>query len=310
MKRKKMNAGNAKQISMEPIPVSNAESNAEEHLPKVLIVDENRGTRLLVKALLTIESVADCFVAENAERAYHILEEEYDMDIVIAEIHLKGTSGMDLLTHIKNTKPEISVIMITANPNEMLVLRSLKKGASDFLQKPFDKDTFLMSVRAEIGLRGHERKSLIRTEIESDIKNWVEITSSSEYGQVERLRRFVAVLYETDLSEEEKNRVRFVIDELCRNAVEWGNSADETLLIKLSYCLFDDKIVFKIEDQGTGFNLENLPDPTENPIEFQKQRKLHGKRVGGYGIYLSRKIMDEILYNEKGNIVIMKKNLT
>lgn len=306
-----MTAEDGNSTAVDALPVSDFQTGSEAPTPKILIVDENRGTRLLIKTLLSRETETECLIAESADQAFEILEkEEYDIDIVITEIFLKGVSGLDLLTHIKKSKPEISVIMITANPNEMLMLRSLKKGASDFLQKPFDKETFLLSVRAEIGLRGHERRSVTRTEIESDIKNWVEITSSSEFHQVERLRRFVAVLYETDLSEEEKNRVRFVIDELCRNAVEWGNSANENLMVKLSYCLFDDKIVFKIEDQGSGFNLNSLPDPTENPMEFQKKRKLMGKRVGGYGIYLSRKIMDEILYNEKGNIVIMKKNLT
>ena len=101
--------------------------------------------------------------------------------------------------------------------------------------------------------------------------------------------------------------IQIAIDEMGRNAIEWGNRKDINRKIHMAYCMFDDRIVFKIEDEGEGFDTSLVPDPTKDPLGVVLKREAAGKRPGGYGLAMCRKIMDAVYYNGKGNMIIMEK---
>ena len=92
-----------------------------------------------------------------------------------------------------------------------------------------------------------------------------------------------------------------------QNAVEWGNREDSSKHIRLSYCMFNDRVVFKIQDEGEGFDVKKLKDPSRDPLTHIMERISDGKRMGGYGIFMSKSIMDDIVYSERGNVVVMTK---
>ena len=97
------------------------------------------------------------------------------------------------------------------------------------------------------------------------------------------------------------------MDELGQNAVEWGNRNDRKKQIHLSYCVFNDRIVFKVEDEGEGFDPGTLRDPSIDPLKHIMERMKEGKRAGGYGVFISKKLMDDVIYSESGNTVLMTK---
>jgi anti-sigma regulatory factor (Ser/Thr protein kinase) len=55
------------------------------------------------------------------------------------------------------------------------------------------------------------------------------------------------------------------------------------------------------------FAPDGLPDPSDDHAAHAERRRRAGKRPGGYGIHIVRQLMDEVRYNEKGNVVIMTK---
>jgi serine/threonine-protein kinase RsbW len=140
-------------------------------------------------------------------------------------------------------------------------------------------------------------------------EDWFELTAPSDMEYVERFRHFSELLYQTTLPDELKRDLKIAINELGQNAVEWGNRGDAEKSIHLLYCVFDDRIMLKIEDEGEGFDLEKLEDPTSEPLSLQRKRETQGKRVGGYGIFIVKNLMDQVIYNTRGNIVIMTKFL-
>lgn len=141
----------------------------------------------------------------------------------------------------------------------------------------------------------------------SDFENWIELTAPSRLEYVQRLEEFLERLAASKLSKDEISELKFIVNEICSNAIEWGNKKDVNRKVKVSYCLFEGEIVFKIEDEGEGFDTSHLADPTENPLERIMARSKEGKRLGGFGIHLVKKIMDDVIFNEKGNTVILSK---
>jgi putative nucleotidyltransferase with HDIG domain len=112
---------------------------------KILVVDDYLPTRSLIVDALNQSSKYEINEAENGEEALHFFKKS-NYDLVISDIMMPGMSGMDLLNRIRETNPAVAVIMITGNPTTDLTVNAIKKGAVDFLTKPFDIDDLLYKV--------------------------------------------------------------------------------------------------------------------------------------------------------------------
>ncbi|MBN3038170.1 MAG: ATP-binding protein [Candidatus Omnitrophica bacterium] len=92
--------------------------------------------------------------------------------------------------------------------------------------------------------------------------------------------------------------IRLACEEAIINAIKYGNKSDDGKEVLINFEVRTDAIVISIEDQGEGFDYANLPDPrhVKNLL-----------RTGGRGLFLIRKVMDEVEFNEKGNKITMTK---
>jgi len=122
-------------------------------IKKILVVDDYLPTRNLIIETLNQSSQYLIKEAENGQEALSLFDEN-DFDLVISDIMMPGMSGMDLLHLIRERNPAVAVIMITGNPTTDLTVSAIKKGAVDFLTKPFDIDELLYKV--DIHLRQKE----------------------------------------------------------------------------------------------------------------------------------------------------------
>lgn len=88
------------------------------------------------------------------------------------------------------------------------------------------------------------------------------------------------------------------LDEAIANAIKHGNKSDPTKNVHITAEMDDDEVTFVITDEGDGFDLEKLPDPTDSQYLM---------RPCGRGVMLIYHLMDDVEYNERGNQVKMKK---
>ena len=102
------------------------------------------------------------------------------------------------------------------------------------------------------------------------------------------------------LFENELLDIKLCLEEALINAIKHGNRLDKSLKVKIDYKLGDDAFKVTITDEGEGFDYRHVPDPTleENLQELK-----------GRGIFLIRRLMDEVEFNEKGNSITMVKFL-
>ena len=88
--------------------------------------------------------------------------------------------------------------------------------------------------------------------------------------------------------------IMIAVTEAVNNAIKHGSRNDSSKNVALSLSLDDSTIKFRIEDQGPGFNYDNLPDPTA-PENIEKP--------GGRGIFLMKHLSDEVDFKEGGRVV-------
>ena len=104
-----------------------------------------------------------------------------------------------------------------------------------------------------------------------------------------------------NLTDDEVYNLQLAVGEICANAIEHGNKCAPDKSVRLSYAFHQHRLIFQVEDEGEGFNPEDLPDPTK-PENLLKKR--------GRGIFLACSLVDEIIFQDKGSRVILVKKLT
>jgi two-component system response regulator FixJ len=89
---------------------------------------------------------------------------------IITDVRMPGVSGIDLLRRLKELKIVVPVIVITGHGDVPLAVEAMKFGAADFLEKPFDDDVLLASVRSAVKQQnGETKRRSERAEIESKL---------------------------------------------------------------------------------------------------------------------------------------------
>ena len=113
---------------------------------RILIVDDYLPTRQLITDALNQSGRYEISEAENGREALDMCVQN-PFDLVISDVMMPGGGGMELLSKLKEKSPDTSVIMITAQPAVELTVSAMKKGAIDFLKKPFNIDDLLYKVQ-------------------------------------------------------------------------------------------------------------------------------------------------------------------
>jgi two-component system response regulator FixJ len=111
----------------------------------VYVIDDDDAVRqslefLLKTAGLTVRGF------EHARAFLEILP-QIEQGVVVTDVRMPGISGIDLLRGLRETNPDLPVIVITGHGDISLAVEAMKIGAVDFLEKPFDDDLLIASVR-------------------------------------------------------------------------------------------------------------------------------------------------------------------
>ncbi|MGH7888229.1 MAG: sigma-54-dependent transcriptional regulator, partial [Candidatus Binatia bacterium] len=111
----------------------------------ILIVDDDATMRKSLANLLGREGYVTV-EAESGERAVECLRND-TFDLIVTDLHMEPMSGLDLLRAVKQSDPDIEVIVVTAYGTIEAAVAAMKLGAFDFVSKPFQVDEILLRVR-------------------------------------------------------------------------------------------------------------------------------------------------------------------
>jgi len=104
----------------------------------ILMVDDAKSERVLLRqAIYDVRRNLRLFEAATAKEARDVFR-RYSLDLVLLDVELPGTSGLDLLRHFRGTDPSVPVVMVTHHSTQDVVVQSLREGAFGFIVKPYN----------------------------------------------------------------------------------------------------------------------------------------------------------------------------
>jgi len=124
---------------------------------KILIVDDERVVREGCNRVLSGKGY-DVLMAENGKLAMEIIAVEY-VDIILLDLKMPVMSGEEVLEQVSSQYPDVPVIIITGHGTIDTAVECMKKGAYDFITKPFQVDQFLITINRAADKRRLEHKA-------------------------------------------------------------------------------------------------------------------------------------------------------
>ncbi len=269
---------------------------------RILIVEDDADLGGLLCDLLQTEGYRPVRV-EDGDQAVRLVAQD-PPDAVILDVMLPGMDGFEVCQRLKFRRETnlIPILMLTALDDDKARGRGLRVGADRYLTKPFEPDELLREIR---NIVEHRRRMEA-----GDVRTAIQFQMHSDGRLREQLNDLLNELFrQTPLSDEDVGRIRYAVLEMVQNAVEWGNRKRQDLEVAISYEVTKDAIKFVITDQGEGFNPDHVPHAAseEDPVSHMSIREKLGLRDGGFGILISKGMVDEFKYNEAGNQVTLIK---
>lgn len=146
--------------------------------PQILIVDDEEKIRKVLTRLLEDEDYRVKSV-ENGFKAISIIS-SYKPDVILMDQNMPGLNGIETMVTIKEKNPLLTVIIITAHGEVSLAVDAIKKGAYDYLEKPFDNEKLLLLIKRATD---HQRLTIEISDLKqklSEKKSFESIIGSNE----------------------------------------------------------------------------------------------------------------------------------
>jgi DNA-binding NtrC family response regulator len=134
-------------------------------MDNILIIDDEKSLLDLLSVVFKKEGYG-VKTSLSASRAFELLEKD-DIDLVVTDIKMPQTNGMDVLKFVRENRPEVPVVMITAYGSISQAVEALKAGALDYVVKPFDVDELKIIVGRGLAERRLKQENVL---LKKDLK--------------------------------------------------------------------------------------------------------------------------------------------
>jgi anti-sigma regulatory factor (Ser/Thr protein kinase)/CheY-like chemotaxis protein len=247
------------------------------------------------------------FVATNQEALAAAGAERFD--VVVTGAATCGKDDVELLRQVRKLYPHTRVIILTTNSTPADLIAAIREHAFSYFTLPCPPEEFAASLNAAMEAPNWDDG----IELVSAKPEWIRVFARCDVETAERLVRFIAEIGSA-LPCDERKAVAMAARELFLNAMEHGGNFDPQKHIEVGYLRTSRAVCCRIRDPGGGFSLDEIPhaaisNPQADPLRHVAYRDEHGLRPGGYGVLLAGQLVDELLYNEQGNEVILVKYL-
>ena len=231
-------------------------------------------------------------------------------DLIITGRKTLDPEDVGLLRKIRNARPHVRLIILTDKFTPGDVISAMREGAFSYFSAPFQA--------FELADMVHE--AMVAPcwddgiEVLSGTPTWVRLAARCDIATANRLVQFLRGAKDPSIPEADREAVVAAFKEILLNAMEHGGHFDPSQYVEISFVRMRRAVVCRVKDPGEGFSLEELRhaalnSPPRDPIGHLAVREAQDLRSGGFGLLLAKKLVDELIYSEQGNDVLLVKYL-
>src|SRR6266498_1383350 len=282
-------------VEMRPFPVRT-----------VLLVGRDPEIEARLRKSLEPETWAIQHVTDNA--AALVMVQRKTFDLIVTSEKTSGREDIELLRKIRRMRPHIRLIVLTDESTPGDVISSMREHAFSYFSKPFSLDALGMMIEHAIAEPCWDDG----IDVISATPEWIRLRARCDLKTADRVLHFFDEIAE--LPDPERSAVGTAFREMLTNAIEHGGRLDPNQQVEISYVRARHMVKCRISDPGKGFTLDEIPhaaiaNPAGDVLRHVEYREARGMRPGGFGVLLTQKLVDQLVYNEQGNEVLLIKYL-
>jgi CheY-like chemotaxis protein len=271
---------------------------------KALLIDADPEIHAMLRNMLDPAKWSIRHASDN--HAALAVVQESPFDLIITSEKTSGREDVELLRKIRQMRPHTRLIILSDETTPAYVVDSMKEHAFSYFSKPFSLNSLSDMVQNAIDSPCWDDG----IEVLSATTEWIRLVAQCDMRTADRLVQFLHEI--SDLPEVEGNAVGTAFREMLMNAMEYGGKFQPDQCVEISYVRAKHMVMCRVKDPGEGFSLDEIEhaaiaNPDEDPIRHVVAREAKGMRPGGYGVLLAQKLVDELIYSEKGNEVLLVK---
>ena len=230
-------------------------------------------------------------------------------DAVITSPRTPIAEDLALLEEIRAVRPGVRYVILAPRATTQDIFAVLRAQAFACFTEPINWVELAGLLAA--AFRDTDWRDSI--EVRSASSNWVSLRVTSRLLTAERVTQFMRELA-ADQHDDQRENLVFAFREMLLNAMEHGTGFDPDQVIDIAAVRTDRAIVYYFRDPGPGFRSGQLPHAvaSRDPSAVEKAavvREAEGLRPGGFGMLIVRQLVDEVIYNEAGNEVLLIKHI-
>jgi anti-sigma regulatory factor (Ser/Thr protein kinase)/ActR/RegA family two-component response regulator len=275
--------------------------------PRVLLIEAEPAFAASLRSEKALEGFTLEDAAGEAEALRRLRRRSYDL--VITSPHTTVSDDLALLEEMRAVRPGVKTILLAPQAATQDVIAALRAHVFAVFAFPHDPaEVAFMAHRAVDA--GSWRDGI---EVRSAQPDWLSLRVNCRLLAAERVLAFLREL-RPEVPGHQRDEALVGFREILLNAMEHGGRYDPDKVVEVSAVRTDRTIVYYVRDPGPGFRPEAMEhaakdDPESDPIAHVEKRLEQGLRPGGFGILMAKNVVDELIYSEQGNEVLLIKHV-
>ena len=280
-------------------------------LRRVLVIGGTEpGARELLDGLRAAPALAgaDIVTCAGDVDALQILRQRA-IEVVVTDPATPFREDLALVAELSATRPGLKTIVLASAAAPGDVIAAIKSRVFACFTAPFDSREIADMIASAFAAQNWGSA----IEVTSSVPYWITLRVTCHYLTADRLVQFMRE-HRRDLPEEERERLMSAFREMLLNAMEHGAGFDPEKVVEVTAAQTQRAIVYHFRDPGNGFDHTDLAraqkarSPQEVLADIQRCEEL-GLSPGGFGMLIAKEVVDELVYNERGNEVLLIKHI-
>jgi two-component system, NtrC family, response regulator AtoC len=205
----------------------------------VLVIEDNEDLSFTISKVLQKEGYR-VFTAKSGEEGLPTLRKEL-VDLILLDLKLPKMNGLEVLSKVKEVDADLAVIMMTASTDVKPAIEAMKKGALDYLMKPFELEELKLVVRKALEM--HQLKNEVARLKREHTRSYPNDTIYGESERIKEIRKLIQIVAETPRTSVLIQGESGTGKELVSNAVHFASSRSTKPYIKINCSAIPDNLL-------------------------------------------------------------------